>query len=166
MSRLSVQVRSSAPVKEQIMVINELKQKIQDYARGLTGTGSNLNSLTVEEPKNEKFGDLSTNAAMVLAPILMKNPFETASKVEKELISKWDQIKDINIVKPGFINFNLKDEFIKENLKTILESKEKSGSNRSGEGIKEQLEYVSSNPADDEVIVHLMRGPARRETLC
>ena len=154
MSRLSVQVRSSAPMKEKIMVINELKQKIQDYARGLTGTGSNLNSLTVEEPKNEKFGDLSTNAAMVLAPILKKNPFETASKVEKELISKWDQIKDINIVKPGFINFNLKDEFIKENLKTIIESKEKFGSNRSGEGIKVQLEYVSSNPTGSLHVGH------------
>src|SRR4030043_2473660 len=154
MSRLSVQVRSSAPVKEQIMVINELKQKIQDYARGLTGTGSNLNSLTVEEPKNEKFGDLSTNAAMVVALILKKNPFETASKVEKELISKWDQIKDINIVRPGFINFNLKDEFIKENLKTILESKEKFGSNRSGEGIKVQLEYVSSNPTGSLHVGH------------
>src|SRR4030065_741093 len=83
MSRLSVQVRSSAPVKEQIMVINELKQKIQDYARGLTGTGSNLNSLPVEEPKKEKFG-----------------------------------------------------------------------SNRSGEGIKVQLEYVSSNPTGSLHVGH------------
>ena len=154
MSRLSVQVRSSAPVKEQIMVISELKQKIQDYARGLTGTGANLNSLTIEEPKNEKFGDFSTNAAMVLAPILKKSPFEVATKVVKELISGWDQIKDVNIVKPGFINFNLKDEFIKENLKGIIESKEKFGSNRSGEGIKVQLEYVSSNPTGSLHVGH------------
>lgn len=136
------------------MVLNELKQKIQDYARGLTGTGSNLNNLTIEEPKNEKFGDLSTNAAMVLAPVLKKNPFEVASKIEKELISGWDQIKDVNIVKPGFINFNLKDEFIKENLKGIIESKEKFGSNRSGEGIKVQLEYVSSNPTGSLHVGH------------
>jgi len=141
-------------VEEKIMVINELKQKIHNYARGLAGTESNLNNLTIEEPKNEKFGDFSTNAAMVLAPILKKNPFEIASKIEKELISGLDQIKDINIVKPGFINFNLKDEFIKENLKNIIEYKEKFGSNRSGEGVKVQLEYVSSNPTGSLHVGH------------
>src|SRR3972149_9334160 len=154
MSRLSVQVRSSAPMKEKIMVINELKQKSQDYARGLAGIESNLSNLAIEEPKNEQFGDLSTNAAMVLAPILKKNPFEIASKVEKELISKWDQIKDVNIVKPGFINFNLNDEFIKENLKSIIESKEKFGSNRNGRGVSVQLEYVSSNPTGSLHVGH------------
>jgi len=141
-------------VKEKIMVINELKQKIKDYAGGLAGIKSNLNNLTVEEPKNEKFGDLSTNAAMVLAPILNKNPFEIASKIEKELISGWDQIKDVNIVKPGFVNFNLKDGFIKENLKNIIEYKEKFGSNRSGEGVRVQLEYVSSNPTGNLHVGH------------
>jgi arginyl-tRNA synthetase len=141
-------------MKKKIMVINELKQKIQDYARGLAGIESNLSNLAIEEPKNEQFGDLSTNAAMVLAPILKKNPFEIASKVEKELISKWDQIKDVNIVKPGFINFNLNDEFIKENLKSIIESKEKFGSNRNGKGVSVQLEYVSSNPTGSLHVGH------------
>ena len=154
MSRLPVQVRSSAPVKDKIMVINELKQKIKDYAGGLAGIESNLNNLTIEEPKNKRFGDLSTNAAMVLAPILKKNPFEIASKIEKELISGWDQVKDVNIVKPGFINFNLKDEFIKENLKNIIENKEKFGFNQSGEGVKVQLEYVSSNPTGSLHVGH------------
>src|SRR4030043_1518350 len=136
MSRLPVQARSSAPVKEKLLVINELKQKIRDYIRTLAGAKSNLNNLTVEEPKNKRFGDLSTNAARVLAPILKKNPLEIASKIEEEVISGWDQIKDVNIVKPGFINFNLKDEFIKESLKSIIKNKEKFGSNRSGKGEK------------------------------
>jgi arginyl-tRNA synthetase len=141
-------------VKEKLLVINELKQKIQDYISGLAGAKSNLNNLTVEEPKNKRFGDLSTNAAMVLAPILKKNPLEIASKIEEEVISGWDQIKDVNIVKPGFINFNLKDEFIKESLKSIIKCKEKFGFNRSGRGISVQLEYVSSNPTGDLHVGH------------
>ena len=136
------------------MVINELKQKIQDYIGGLAEIKSNLNNLAIEEPKNEKFGDLSTNAAMVLAPILKENPLKIAEKLKEEVISGWDQIRDINIVKPGFINFNLKDEFIKETLKEIIKNKEEFGFNRSGKGVSVQLEYVSSNPTGNLHVGH------------
>ncbi|GAI84845.1 unnamed protein product, partial [marine sediment metagenome] len=61
---------------------------------------------------------------------------------------------DVDIVKPGFINFNLKDEFIKEALKEIVSSKEKFGFNRSGRGVSVQLEYVSSNPTGNLHIGH------------
>jgi len=141
-------------VKERLLVINELKQKIQDYIRGLAGAKSNLNNLTVEEPKNKRFGDLSTNAAMVLAPILKEDPIKIASKIKEEIFSGLDQIKDVSIVKPGFVNFNLKDEFIKETLKKIITGKEKFGFNRSGRGISVQLEYVSSNPTGDLHVGH------------
>ena len=154
MSRLPVQVRSSAPVKGKLLVINELKQKIQDYVSELAEVKSDLGNLTIEEPKNRKFGDLSTNAAMVLAPVLKKNPIEIAEKLKEEVFSGWNQIKDVNIVKPGFINFNLKDEFIKEALKEIVTGKEKFGFNQSGMGVSVLLEYVSSNPTGDLHIGH------------
>ena len=154
MSRLSVQVRSSAPVKGKLLVINELKQKIQDYVSGLAEVKTDLGNLIIEEPKNRKFGDLSTNAAMVLAPVLKKNPIEIAEKLKEEVFSGWNQIKDVDIVKPGFINFNLKDEFIKEALKEIVSGKEKFGFNRSGRGVSVQLEYVSSNPTGNLHIGH------------
>lgn len=154
MSRLPVQVRSSAPVKGKLLVINELKQKIQDYVSELAEVKSDLGNLTIEEPKNRKFGDLSTNAAMVLAPVLKKNPIEIAEKLKEEVFSGWNQIKDVNIVKPGFINFNLRDEFIKEALKEIVTGKEKFGFNRSGIGVSVLLEYVSSNPTGDLHIGH------------
>ncbi|GAH63340.1 unnamed protein product, partial [marine sediment metagenome] len=60
----------------------------------------------------------------------------------------------MDIVKPGFINFNLKDEFIKEVLKEIVSGKEKFGFNRSGRGVSVQLEYVSSNPTGNLHIGH------------
>ena len=154
MSRLSVQVRSSAPVKGKLLVINELKQKIRDYVSGLAEVKTDLGNLIIEEPKNRKFGDLSTNAAMVLAPVLKKNPIEIAEKLKEEVFSRWNQIKDVDIVKPGFINFNLKDGFIKEVLKEIVSGKGKFGFNRSGRGINVQLEYVSSNPTGNLHIGH------------
>jgi len=141
-------------VKGKLLVINELKQKIQDYVSGLAEVKTDLGNLIIEEPKNRKFGDLSTNAAMVLAPVLKKNPIEIAEKLKEEVFSGWNQIKDVDIVKPGFINFNLKDEFIKEALKEIVSGKEKFGFNRSGRGVSVQLEYVSSNPTGNLHIGH------------
>ena len=121
MSRLPVQVRSSAPAKGKLLVINELKEKVYGYVNGLKGVKvEDLDNLNIEEPKNKKFGDLSTNAAMVLAPVLKKNPMDIAEKFKAEVISCWDQVEDINIVKPGFINFNLKEKFIKKALAEII----------------------------------------------
>ena len=136
------------------MIINDLKQKILKFVSKLTEFKLNLDKLVIEEPRNKKFGDLSTNAAMVLAPILKKNPVDIAEELKNELISRWNFISDISIVKPGFVNFNLKDEFIKEALKEIIIKKEKFGFNQSGKGISVQMEYVSSNPTGNLHIGH------------
>jgi len=136
------------------LIINDLKQKILKFVSKLIEFKLNLDKLVIEEPRNKKFGDLSTNAAMVLAPILKKNPVDIAEELKNELISRWNFISDISIVKPGFINFNLKDEFIKEALEEIIIKKEKFGFNQSGKGISVQMEYVSSNPTGNLHIGH------------
>ena len=110
--------------------------------------------VVVEEPRNRKFGDLSTNAAMVLAPILKINPMEIAEKILKEELSGWKEIENINIVKPGFINFDLKKGYLVEALAEIIEKKDGYGINDSGKGSSVHLEYVSSNPTGDLHIGH------------
>jgi arginyl-tRNA synthetase len=101
MSRLPVQVRSSAPAKGKLLVINELKEKVYGYVGSLKGVrAEDLNNLTIEEPKNKKFGDLSTNVAMVLAPVLKRDPMDIAEEFKNEVISGWSQVEDINIMKP------------------------------------------------------------------
>jgi arginyl-tRNA synthetase len=136
------------------LIINILRQRIQNYIKELIKDEHGINNLAVEEPKNEEFGDLSTNASMVLAPVLKENPLEIAEKLKSELISKFDEVEDISIAEPGFINFNLKDDFIKKALQEIVREKEKYGFNNSGKGISIQLEYVSSNPTGNLHIGH------------
>ncbi|MDD3629297.1 MAG: arginine--tRNA ligase [Actinomycetota bacterium] len=136
------------------MIINILRQRIQNYIKELIKDEHGISNLAVEEPKNEEFGDLSTNASMVLAPVLKENPLEIAEKLKSELISKFDEVEDISIAEPGFINFNLKDDFIKKALQEIVREKEKYGFNNSGKGISIQLEYVSSNPTGNLHIGH------------
>ena len=95
------------------MLIYTLKKRIKKYIDEKLAPSCNLNSLIIEEPKNKKFGDLSTNAAMILAPALKKNPLDIAKKLIDEELRHWQEIENAEIVRPGFINFNFKTIFLK-----------------------------------------------------
>ena len=65
------------------MLLGMLKNKLVDYLKRKLD-GDIPAGIVVEEPRNRKFGDLSTNAAMVLAPVMKKNPMEIASIIKDE----------------------------------------------------------------------------------
>jgi len=136
------------------LIIGSLKGKILETVKNHINVVADLDKLVVEEPNNEKFGDFSTNAAMVLASFLKKNPMDIAGELEKEITARCDQVDRISVAKPGFINFKLKDSFIKKSLSDIIIEKEKFGFNNSGRGKSVQLEYVSSNPTGKLHIGH------------
>ena len=101
-------------------------------------------SFIVEKPNNETFGDLSSNIALISSKIFSKNPIEIAEYLKKEL-EKLDDFEEINIVKPGFINFRLKHKILIGFLRGIVE-KENLISENIGRGKSINVEYVSANP--------------------
>ena len=136
------------------MLIVDLKKRLIDHLENKLGNETRIGGIAIEEPRNRDFGDLSTNAAMVLAPVMKKNPMDIAQVFVDEVISGWDEVENVSIVKPGFINFDLKKEYLSEALKEIAEKKERYGTGDSGKNVKVQLEYVSSNPTGDLHIGH------------
>ncbi len=60
--------------------------------------------IDLDHPANPDFGDYSTSVALKLTKILKKNPFEIANEIVKNL-PKNINIKKIEVIKPGFINF-------------------------------------------------------------
>jgi len=106
------------------------------------------------EPKNKDFGDLSTNAAMVLVPILRQKPMEIAKILVDNILSKWGILAGVSIAAPGFINLAFSEGFIKNKLSEISPSGSGYGSNESGKGIKIQIEFVSANPTGSLHIGH------------
>ena len=135
------------------MLLDMLKKRLDRYLAGMPGWEMPA-GIVVEEPRNKRFGDLSTNAAMVLAPVLKKNPMEIAGMIKDEEIINWEEVENIQVIRPGFINLDLKKSFLASSLKEIAGKKEDYGRNDSGTGIKVQLEYVSSNPTGDLHIGH------------
>jgi arginyl-tRNA synthetase len=73
------------------MLLYELKKRLIDYLESKQNEKAH-EAITVEEPRNRKFGDLSTNAAMVMAPILKKSPADIAGMIEEEEISQWEEV--------------------------------------------------------------------------
>ena len=61
-------------------------------------------SVRLEEPKNKEFGDLTTNAAMVLSSSFGKKPMDLAQEIKKMIFARWDIIDNFEVMSPGFIN--------------------------------------------------------------
>ncbi len=77
---------------------------------------------------DEKFGDYSTNVALQIAESLSKPPREVAGELQTKLNSSLsDQIDDISIAGPGFINLKLNNKLIIDGLNStptkLLEGK-------------------------------------------
>ena len=68
----------------------------------------------LETPKNRDFGDFSTNAAMVGAKKIGKNPRELANEILPKL-QELDFVENVSVAGPGFINIKIKDDFIFQN---------------------------------------------------
>tara|TARA_Y100000589_G_scaffold81334_1_gene75231 strand:+ start:642 stop:2345 length:1704 start_codon:yes stop_codon:yes gene_type:complete len=112
-----------------------------------------LNLITCEQPKNLKFGDLSTNVLMIL-----KNKFSEDLNEIKNLIT--DDLEAISMfervtyVKPGFINFILKKNIWYEVISNINRTNNY-GFKNIGLNKRVNLEFISANPTGPLHVGHL-----------
>ena len=102
-------------------------------------------NVTVEPPRDPSHGDLSTNAAMVLAKQARTNPRALAELIVEHLARDAD-IVEATIAGPGFINLRLDDQAWLRELKTIDRLADDYGRSETGSGRTVNIEYVSANP--------------------
>ena len=122
-------------------IVNSIKKVIKD-----TYNIEDDSIVMVEIPKDNTNGDYSTNIAMRLTKILKKNPHEIAETLKEKLLQDLEDVKDIDIAGPGFINFWLKKDAMADIINTIIDANEKYGHSDHGKGLKVLEEYVSANP--------------------
>ncbi len=120
-------------------------------------------AVSVEVPPEEKFGDFSTNAAMVSAKIFKKSPLKIAEDIAAAL--KADPLfESVAVVLPGFINLVVKkSEWISE-FRWIPEDGSDYGTLPPRAGEKILVEFVSANPTGPLHIGH-GRGAAVGDSL-
>lgn len=102
--------------------------------------------VTVEVPREEKFGDFSVNSAMQLANVFGKNPREIAQIITDNLCLDGTFIEKTSIAGAGFINFYISDAWLHEELAKIIDAKESYGALKLDEPKSINVEYVSANP--------------------
>lgn len=102
--------------------------------------------LVIEAPKDPGHGDLSTNAALLLAKEAGKNPCELAAAIAERLVNACPDIAAAETAGPGFCNITFKPEYWHQVIKEIEQAGNAYGSSRSGQGKKTLVEYVSANP--------------------
>ncbi|MEO1920361.1 MAG: arginine--tRNA ligase [Sphingomonadaceae bacterium] len=114
-------------------------------AAGTLPEGIERGNVTVEPTRDPAYGDLATNAAMVLAKPAKSNPRALAESLAEEL-RKVDAIDSVEIAGPGFINLRLSDNAWRDELRAIAALGETYGRSTVGEGTRVNVEYVSANP--------------------
>ncbi len=132
-------------------------------AAGKLPPGLDLARVSVEPPREAGMGDLTTNAAMVLA-----KPTGMAPKVLAELlVEALKGVEDVTAAStagPGFINIKLNDAVWRGALLDVLKEGRAYGDSTTGAGEPVNIEYVSANPTGPMHVGHA-RGAVMGDVL-
>ena len=113
-----------------------------------------LPEIQTEAPKVASHGDASTNVAMTLAKPLRSNPRAIAQQIINGLKYDEKKISSVEIAGPGFINFRFADDYLYDELQSILDSGEGFGKTTEHVGKKVLVEFVSANPTGPLTVGH------------
>lgn len=135
-----------------------MSEKLEILVReALQALGIEANSVTIERPADITHGDYSTSAALAYAKVAHISPRELAGKlVEKIFETPNEEVKELEIAGPGFINFRLSNEYFAQTLQDAVVQGEKWGTNEVLKGKKIIVEYTDPNPFKEFHIGHLM----------
>ena len=134
----------------------EIETVLRSVLTGLQADGAlpealDLSRVSVEPPRDASYGDMATNAAMVLAKPAGMNPRAVAELLVAELV-KSDKIQTAEIAGPGFVNLTLMPSVWLDLVPYILENGISYGDGKGGG--KLNIEYVSANPTGPMHVGH------------
>jgi arginyl-tRNA synthetase len=123
--------------------------------------GLDLSRVAVEPPRDPAYGDLASNAAMVLASAVRENPMALAERIGAALAGRELATGDyrgsgftVAPAKPGFINIRLAPEVWHAQLRAILRTGAAFGDSVIGGGERVNVEFVSANPTGPMHVGH------------
>ncbi len=116
--------------------------------------GLDLSAVAVEPPRDPAHGDMSTNAAMVLAKPSGKPPRAIAEALATRLAAD-PRISSAEVAGPGFLNLRLRPAVWQGMVATILKAGDAYGRSTIGAGQKVNVEFVSANPTGPMHVGHV-----------
>ena len=119
--------------------------------------------IAVTRTRDPSHGDFASNLAMMLAKPAGMPPRDVAQMLIDALPENND-IREVAIAGPGFINFFQNDAAASSVVAAVLEQGEQFGRSEVGKGQRWQVEYVSANPTGPLHVGH-GRGAALGATM-
>jgi arginyl-tRNA synthetase len=101
--------------------------------------------VVLERPKDEGHGDYATPVCLSMARLARMAPIQIAEKVVARM-ERAEYIGSVEIAPPGFININLSDGWVAQQVEDILDQDQNYGHVDLGHGRRAQVEYISANP--------------------
>jgi arginyl-tRNA synthetase len=126
----------------------ELRAQVEAAAGAVGGgDGAGRPVPTLERPPRADFGDYSTNAAMLLAPVVGEPPRSVAERIGSELQARLGaRVDRVEVAGPGFLNLHLADEWFRAALDEVLRGGEDFGGGSAPRAERVLIEFVSANP--------------------
>ncbi len=117
-------------------------------ALGELGAATTPAGVHIQQPARPEHGDWSTNAALIAAKPLRRNPREIAEELAARLReAPPPYVEDVEVAGPGFVNFRLSPGWLHDVLREVVGAGEEDYARpRLGEGERVQIEFVSANP--------------------
>ncbi len=122
-----------------------------------------LPDVLIEHPQNPEHGDFASGLPLKLARSMKMSPMAVAEVILAH-ITPPPQVDRIWVAEPGFINFNLRDDWLSREVESVLAAGESYGDIELGKSKKVQLEFVSVNPTGPLHVGH-GRGAVLGSTL-
>ncbi len=124
--------------------LQDLRSAVETAASALhAGDGGGRPNL--DRPPKADLGDYSTNAAMLLAPVVGRPPREVAEELREQLEAHLPGAQRVEVAGPGFLNLFLTDAWHREVVASVLAAGDAYGAGPR-RGISVMVEFVSANP--------------------
>lgn len=132
--------------------------KVEDRIKKIISETLNISieEVHLDYPTNSRFGDLTSNSAMVVGKKENIDPMKLAGQIVKNInLAKDEYIVEATRIVPGFVNIVLNKDYFDNELNEIL-SNDKYGENDHVKGYKIAIEYTDPNPFKEFHIGHLV----------
>jgi arginyl-tRNA synthetase len=133
------------------MAVDTLQAEIE---RALAGMGVESPSVALERPRNPEHGDWATNVALTLSKALRRSPRQIADDLVERIDHAAAGISSAEVAGPGFINFRLSTDYVRDGLARIVTEGGAFGRSDAGQGRAVNVEFVSANPTGPLHIGH------------
>jgi arginyl-tRNA synthetase len=147
--------------------LDQLRTALEDAAADMRGDREPPRSRpSLERPPKPDFGDYSSNAAMLLAPVLGEKPRDVAARLGEAVSSRLgDQVVKVDIAGPGFLNLFLADDWYAGALAGVLAAGDAYGGGGVETAENVNVEFVSANPTGPLHLGHA-RNAAYGDAIC